>query len=74
MIFFIFESFLGILDKKASLKRVFSCHSRDHSATITDVIDGSLSGTFPALTETTPPKGRVVTFIRLMARGVNLLV
>ena len=33
MIFFIFESFLGILDKKASLKQVFSCHSRDHSAT-----------------------------------------
>ena len=50
---------------------LFRCHSRDHSATITDVIDGFWSGTFPALTETTPPKGRVVTFIRHMARGVN---
>ena len=41
---------------------LFSCHSRDHSATITDVIGGSLSGTAPTH-QTTPPEGRVVKFI-----------
>ena len=53
MIFFIFESFLGILDKKASLKQVFSCHSRDHSATtprpVRTVTGGFGSDRFPAL-------------------------